>query len=201
MRLKKIPDALEQLRQSNFLIENFPLQIDADWIVEIGMGKGDMLVELARLSPDKKFLGIEKFDSAAVKAIKKAKKYNLTNFFIICSDVKDILEKISGTTDLIWLTFSDPWPKKRHLKRRLTYKDFLVIYKNLLSKEGILKLKTDNDGFFEYSLESLTEFGAQILYKTTNLHADAKNEDNIFTDYEIKWSQKDKNINYLEAKF
>lgn len=201
MRLKKIPDALEQLRKSNFLIENFPLKIDNNWIVEIGMGKGDMLVELAHQNPDKKFLGIEKFDSAAVKAIKKAQHYELKNFFIICSDVKDILEKIEGQTNLIWLTFSDPWPKKRHLKRRLTYKDFLVIYKKLLSDKGILKLKTDNDGFFEFSTLSLEEFGATILYSTTDLHNDIKNEGNIYTDYEEKWSKKNKNINYLEVKF
>ena len=118
-----------------------------------------MLVELVRLSFDKKFLGIEKFDLVVVKAIKKVKKYNLINFFIICLDVKDILEKISGIIDLIWLIFFDLWFKKWYLKWCLIYKDFLVIYKNLFLKEGILKLKIDNDGFFEYFFELLIEFG------------------------------------------
>ncbi|TNK93325.1 tRNA (guanosine(46)-N7)-methyltransferase TrmB, partial [Mycoplasmopsis pullorum] len=102
--------------------------------------------------------------------------------------------------DTIWLTFSDPWPKARHEKRRLTYKTFLNSYAKILSKDGVLKFKTDNDKLFEYSIESLEENKWNITFLTIDLHNNEKNSDNIMTGYEIKWSSIGKNINYLEAK-
>lgn len=111
MRLRNIPDALERIQSHNLLVKT-PLNIDDSWIIEIGMGKGQMITKLAFQNPENKFLGVEKFASAAVKSLKYVKNYNLENFFILICDAKDLLSWINGKTKEIWLTFPDPWPKK-----------------------------------------------------------------------------------------
>ncbi|MBN3534839.1 tRNA (guanosine(46)-N7)-methyltransferase TrmB [Mycoplasma procyoni] len=201
MRLRNIPNAKEDLLASDYIITEFPHKIDQNTVLEMGMGKGEMLVELAIQNPHLNFIGIEKYPTVALKSMKRAKKMNLSNFKIINEDIATLPEKLEGKTDLIWLTFSDPWPKKRHFKRRLTYKSFLDIYKNLLSEKGVLKLKTDNDRFFDYSIESIQEYGAKITQMTRDFHASELSIGNIMTGYEKKWSDKGKNINFLEVKF
>lgn len=201
MRLRNDPRAQEQLDNSELVIKDFPIKLNKETILEIGMGKGEMLCQLAFKNPSKIYIGIEKFPTVAVKAMKRAVKMNLKNLFIVCSDVEKLIDSFQGNVNEIWLTFSDPWPKKRHFKRRLTYKVFLDIYKKLLSKDGILRIKTDNDLFFEWSVDHIEEYGAKILYLTNDLHNSPKNENNVKTCYEIKWSEKGKNINYMEVKF
>ena len=102
---------------------------------------------------------------------------------------------------MIWLTFSDPWPKKSHAKRRLTHLKFLNLYKHLLTTHGIIKFKTDNLDFFNWSIESMEENGMEIIYKTNDLHQSEKNHNNIRTGYENKWAQRGVKINYLEVRF
>lgn len=198
MRLRKNPNAKTELENSTFLIKDYPFDI-TNYFVELGMGKGQMIIELAKSNPNKKFIGIEKYPTVALKAIRLAEKNNLTNFKVIVGDIKNLESMIKGKPLEIYLTFSDPWPKNRHAKRRLTYKSFLKIYKTFLDGNK-LKLKTDNDKLFNYSLESINEFGGKILYKTTDLHSSKYAKNNVMTDYEIKWTNKGKNINYLEAK-
>ena len=157
---------------------------------------------MAKLNPHKKFIGIEKFPTVAAKAAKKFNENNLKKIFIINKDLDSLFDQFQGMVNEIWLTFSDPWPKKRHYKRRLTYRKYLNLYKNLLSSNGILKIKTDNDLFFNWSLEEIDNFkSAKIIYQTTDLHNSDKNNTNIPTGYEIKWSSKGKNINYMEVVF
>ena len=176
MRLRNDPKAREYLENSQYLIENFPIILDENIILEIGMGKGEMLCEMAKLNPHKKF-----------------NDNNLKNIFIINKDLDSLFDQFQGMVNEIWLTFSDPWPKKRHYKRRLTYRKYLNLYKNLLSSNGILKIKTDNDLFFNWSLEEIDNFkSAKIIYQTTDLHNSDKNNTNIPTGYEIKWSSKGK---------
>ena len=202
MRLRNDPKAREYLENSQYLIENFPIILDENIILEIGMGKGETLCEMAKLNPHKKFIGIEKFPTVAAKAAKKFNENNLKNIFIINKDLDSLFDQFQGMVNEIWLTFSDPWPKKRHYKRRLTYRKYLNLYKNLLSSNGILKIKTDNDLFFNWSLEEIDNFkSAKIIYQTTDLHNSDKNNTNIPTGYEIKWSSKGKNINYMEVVF
>ena len=202
MRLRNDPRAREYLENSQYLIENFPIILDENIILEIGMGKGEMLCEMAKLNPHKKFIGIEKFPTVTAKAAKKFNENNLKNIFIINKDLDSLFDQFQGMVNEIWLTFSDPWPKKRHYKRRLTYRKYLNLYKNLLSSNGILKIKTDNDLFFNWSLEEIDNFNsAKIIYQTTDLHNSDKNSTNIPTGYEIKWSSKGKNINYMEVVF
>lgn len=201
MRLRNDPNAKNILLESEYLIQDFPIVVDKNTVLEMGMGKGEMLVELARLNPDIQYIGIEKYPTVALKSMKKAKKLKLNNFKIINEDIINLPNLIKGNVDLIWLTFSDPWPKKRHFKRRLTYKTFLDIYKSLLTEEGKLKIKTDNDGFFDFSIESIVEYGAKIQNLTRDFHNSDLSINNIMTGYEKKWSSKGKNINYLEIKF
>lgn len=200
MRLRNIPDALERIQSHNLLVKT-PLNIDDSWIIEIGMGKGQMITKLAFQNPENKFLGVEKFPSAAVKSLKYVQNYNLENFFILICDAKDLLSWINGKTKEIWLTFPDPWPKKKHYKRRLTYKFFLDIYAKMLNENGVLKLKTDNLKFFEFSIESLVSNGWKIIYQTNDLVASPVWTRNIMTAYEEKWVSLNYKIHYLEAVF
>lgn len=201
MRLRNDPNSAKYLEQLDFVIKSFPIYLNNKTILEIGMGKGEMLIEMAKSNTDLIYIGIEKFPTVCAKAAKKIENLQLSNIFLICSDIEKIKENFEGQVNEIWLTFSDPWPKKRHFKRRLTYKSFLDIYKSLLSANGILKIKTDNDNFFNWSKESILKYGAKIIYETNDLHKSKKNESNIQTGYEIKWSSKGKNINYMEISF
>lgn len=201
MRLRNNSKAKDSLFELDFVLSDYPIKLDGNTILEIGMGKGEMLSQIALNNPHLICIGIEKSPTVAFQAAKKAQQLNLKNFFIVCSDVEKLTDKFEGKIKNIWLTFSDPWPKKRHYKRRLTYSKYLDIYKNILSSDGILKIKTDNDLFFDWSKEEILNYGAQIIYQTNDLHNSPKNEDNIKTGYEIKWSSKGKNINYMEVKF
>ncbi len=201
MRLRNNPKAEVELQTSKYIIKNFPFKVDKSVVIELGMGKGEMITQLAARNPEKFFLGIEKYKTVAHKAMKRAEKLGLNNFAIIDRDIKNLPELIQGNVETIWLTFSDPWPKARHEKRRLTYKYFLDLYKNLLTKDGIINLKTDNDNFFEYSLESMALYGMQIMAVTRDYHNSKWIKDNIMTGYEKKWSDSGKRINFLKARF
>ena len=200
MRLRYDSLAIHKLDSSSYLIKNFPFALTADMVLEIGMGKGEMITQLAQKYPHKFFLGLEKYPTVAAKALSKALDLNLKNFKIINRDAKDLTTLFTGQVDVIWLTFSDPWPKKRHAKRRLTHEQFLKQYQKLLTKHGLIKLKTDNDDFFRWSQASILEFGGKIVYSTRDLHHDSKNVNNIMTEYEHKWSNHGKKINYMEIK-
>lgn len=200
MRLRNDPMADQKLIDSGILIQDFPFQISKNTTIELGMGKGEMITELASLYPNRQFIGVEKFPTVAAKAAKRANELGLKNFLIICEDIVKLPELLDGKVDEIWLTFSDPWPKARHEKRRLTYKTFLEIYENLLSENGVLKFKTDNDKLFDYSEESMRNFGFQLSNITRDFHNHKSSKNNVKTGYETKWSSIGKNINYLEAR-
>ncbi len=201
MRLRNNPNAQVELDASKYTVKEYPFKVNKNVIIELGMGKGEMITELAAQNPDKYYVGIEKFATVAHKAMKRAKKLELDNFSIIDKDIKDLPELIEGTVETIWLTFSDPWPKARHEKRRLTYKSFLDHYKNILSDDGVINMKTDNDKLFLYSLKSMQEYGMEILAVTRDFHNSKWIEGNVMTGYEKKWSESGKNINFLRARF
>ncbi|RIV16379.1 tRNA (guanosine(46)-N7)-methyltransferase TrmB, partial [Mycoplasmopsis gallopavonis] len=152
MRLRHDKNAQENLNKSEFYIKEFPIKLEANNILEIGAGKGEMISQLALHNPDIKFFALEKYPTVANKILRKIENLNLSNLFIITKDALEIPEIFESKIDKIWLTFSDPWPKKAHTKRRLTYQTFLLIYKNLLSENGELWFKTDNDKLFDFSL-------------------------------------------------
>lgn len=201
MRLRNNPNAIPELEKSKYLIQEFPVKLDKNTVLEIGMGKGEMITQLAKNNPTIEYIGIEKFATVAHKAMKRAEALELDNFRIICDDISNLPDDLNGKVDTIWLTFSDPWPKARHDKRRLTYKTFLDIYKQILSKNGVIRFKTDNDKLFEWTIEHMEEYGIKLSNVTRDFHNHDASKDNIMTGYEIKWSSNGKKINYLEARF
>ncbi|WP_322941339.1 tRNA (guanosine(46)-N7)-methyltransferase TrmB [Mycoplasmopsis canis] len=201
MRLRFDNTALDKLQQSPYYLTNFPINLSDTDLIEIGAGKGEMISQMALNEPNRRFFAIEKYPTVANKILNKINELQLKNLFIITKDANDLNEIFNNKTSTIWLTFSDPWPKNAHEKRRLTYKNFLDIYQKLLTNDGNLYFKTDNDKLFEYSINSLTENDWEIIFKTTDLHNSKYNKSNYQTGYEKKWSALGKNINFLIAKY
>ena len=162
------------------------------------MGKGDFIINNAIKYPDINFIGIEKFDSVIVRAIQKSNELELNNLFLIRLDALNLENIFDKEVDKIYLNFSDPWPKDRHAKRRLTSPKFLNIYENIFKNDNIIEMKTDNIDLFNYSIESLKENNYNIEYLTNDLHKETV--DNIKTEYEEKFSSKGIKINKLVAK-
>lgn len=199
MRLKNVPGARETIDASAFTIpepevwkgrwqEVFGRQ--APLHIEIGMGKGQFLTALAAEHPDINYIGIEKFSSVLVRAVQKQNELELPNLRLIRMDADSITDVFApGEVDRIYLNFSDPWPKERHAKRRLTSVEFLRRYENILAKNGHVEFKTDNQPLFEFSLEAAEEAGWKLLAVTRDLHHDtALNKGNIMTEYEERFS-------------
>lgn len=165
------------------------------------MGKGKFITTLAQQNPDINYIGIEKFSSVLIRAIEKMEELELTNLKFIRMDaekIEDIFNK--EEIDKIYLNFSDPWPKDRHAKRRLTSKEFFKRYDNILKKDGVVEFKTDNNDLFDFSLEQIPEAGWNIVEYTRDLHNNEKmNEGNIMTEYEERFSKIGNNINKLIA--
>jgi len=204
MRLKNVKGANEIIINGTYYVDE-PTLYKGKWnsvfgndnpiYIEIGMGKGDFIIENAKRYKDINFIGIEKFDSVIVRAIQKSNDLELDNLKIIRIDANKLDTIFDNEVDLIYLNFSDPWPKDRHAKRRLTSSIFLNIYDKVFRDENKIIMKTDNINLFNYSLESLTEYGYQIEYITNNL--DCLAEDNIMTEYEKKFYNRGVKINKL----
>ncbi len=198
MRSPKYKD--EVINNCTFLINreddlNFPNNNPIH--IEIGMGKGNFILNMALNNPDINFIGIEKYSSVASIAIKKIQEYDLPNLKIIISDVMNLEELLKNKVDVIYLNFSDPWPKKRHAKRRLTSPLFLELYAKLFKGDNVIIQKTDNDELFAYSLDSLKEYGYEIKEISYDLHSTGI--PNIMTEYEEKFSKNGIKIKYLKA--
>ena len=195
---KRIEACAELLiRDIASLKDGFEGVFDADRPVhlEIGCGKGNFAVGMAKQHPDVNFIAMERVSDVCCIALEKAmadkdERPN-DNLRFLIGDAKLLAENVKEhSLDCIYLNFSDPWPKAGHAKRRLTHRGFLDIYKKLLKEDGILRFKTDNVGLFDFSLEEFTEYGATILWQTRDLHHSEKNEGNVMTEYEKNFSQK-----------
>lgn len=171
--------------------------------IEVGMGKGRFIVEMAKKYPQYNFIGLEMQTVATGIALKKQLVEQLPNLQLVCANGAGLTEffatdEVAG----IYLNFSDPWPKNRQEKRRLTYKSFLAAYKEIMVADGQLEFKTDNRGLFEYSLASLNNFGMTFEKVWLDLHADEEAVvDNVMTEYEEKFSSKGQPIYKLAAHF
>ena len=202
MRLKHIKNAEEIISKSKYLVKS-PRENKGNWNkvfnndnnieVEIGMGKGKFIIEKAIQNPNINFIGIEKYDSPLVSAVKKLEELEINNLKLICLDALGIEEVFDHEIDKIYLNFSDPWPKKRHAKRRLTSSIFLNKYESLFKDEKHIEMKTDNDDLYDYSSESFIENGYDIVKTDTNYL------DTIRTEYEDKFISLGKNINYISV--
>jgi tRNA (guanine-N7-)-methyltransferase len=169
--------------------------------IEIGTGKGRFITEMAKAHPDVNYIGIELYKSVIVSALDKLIENDLPNLRLLNVNAKDLMNIFAkGEVERIYLNFSDPWPKKRHEKRRLTYKTFLELYENILVDEGEIHFKTDNQGLFEYSLVSFSQYGLVLQNVSLDLH-NSDFEGNIMTEYEQKFAEKGNRIYRCEAKY
>jgi len=198
MRLRHIPGAEEAIESSPYVIRQ-PDQFrgrfrelfgnDNPVRIEVGMGKGKFIMRLAEQNPQVNYIGIERYSSVLLRALQKREELELPNIYFLCVDAKDLAEIFApGEVDRIYLNFSDPWPKDRHAKRRLTSPDFMKVYDRILKKDGTVEFKTDNQGLFDYSLESIPEAGWTVDAFTRDLHHSAMAEGNVMTEYEEKFS-------------
>lgn len=207
MRLKNVKGANEIIIKGNYYI-NSPEENITNWNkvfknnnpihIEIGMGKGDFIIEKACKYPNINFIGIEKYDSVIVRAIQKSNELELKNLKIIRMDALNIDKIFKKEVDTIYLNFSDPWPKDRHAKRRLTSPIFLDKYKNIFKQKSKIIMKTDNINLFNYSKETLKQDGYKIIWETNDLHKE-NDKENIMTEYEKKFTKKGIKINKLIA--
>ena len=195
MRLRKLKNEKLLINNSKYIIDNQKdycgkwksvFMNDNPIHVEIGMGKGKFILENAIKYPDINFIGIEKFDSAIARAIKKTDDYNLPNLKLIRMDAEEINEVFNKEISCVYLNFSDPWPKERHEKRRLTHSNFLKLFDSIFMGDNLIIQKTDNRKLFEYSVSSLSNYGYKIDKISCDLH---KDEDVITTEYEEKFME------------
>ncbi len=169
------------------LIESFKKKRPLE--VEIGAGKGRFIHTLAQRQPEKNHIAIERFDSVIVRALEKAIEEPLENLLLLRMDARHIENVLApNSVSKIYLNFSDPWPKVRHAKRRLTHPNYLSLYKRLLTSNGTIEFKTDNRTFFEYTLRSMNHAGMVFRYVSLDLHADDP-PGNIMTEFEEKHSK------------
>ena len=170
--------------------------------LEVGMGKGQFIIGMVKAHPEVNFIGLEIQRTVAAIALKKALAADLPNLQLICGDGSDITTFFDAhEIDRLYLNFSDPWPKKRHAKRRLTYRTFLAGYQEVLKDQGGVELKTDNMGFFEFSLQSMNNYGMHFDGVWLDLHNSAENDRNVETEYEQKFAAKGQPIYKLSAHF
>jgi tRNA (guanine-N7-)-methyltransferase len=186
---------LHRGKWSEVFEKNQPLHI------EIGTGKGRFITGMAKANPDINYIGIELAESIIVCALDKLIEEELPNLKLLNVNAAE-LEKYfaKGDVDRVYLNFSDPWPKVRHEKRRLTFDSFLRVYENILVDEGEIHFKTDNQGLFEYSLTSFSKYGLLLTYISLDLHQ-SEFEGNIMTEYEEKFSNKGSRIFRSEVKY
>ncbi len=211
MRLRNVKGARDRISNSECVIKE-PRELKGKWntlfnndnpiYIEIGMGKGQFIMENARRNPNINYVGIEKFSSVLVRAIEKkeSSEDKLDNLVFLRFDaeyIEEIFEK--DEVDRIYLNFSDPWPKDRHAKRRLTSKEFFARYNNILTKEGKVIFKTDNRDLFDFSLEQVVEANWVLVNKTYDLHNSEFVEGNIMTEYEERFVNEGIKINRMEV--
>ena len=199
MRLRHIRGAEETIAESPYVIQEPELH-KSSWNqvfgndnpiqIEVGMGKGRFIMELAKQNPDINYIGIERYSSVLLRGLQKRAQLELNNIYFMCIDAKNMADYFApGEVNKIYLNFSDPWPKDRHAKRRLTSPDFMAVYSQILAGHGTVEFKTDNKGLFDYSLEAIPEAGWTITAHTFDLHHDpVMSVGNVMTEYEEKFS-------------
>lgn len=210
MRLRNVKGSREVMQESTYVFAD-PENTAGTWHdifgsqnplhIEIGMGKGIFITTLASQNPDINYLGIEKYSSVLVRAVEKQNVLQLPNLKFIRMDAENITSVFDkNEVDLIYLNFSDPWPKDRHAKRRLTSKEFFARYDIILKKDGEVHFKTDNRSLFEFSLEEVEHAGWKLKNCTYDLHNDpVLKKGNVMTEYEAKFSALGHPIHKLTA--
>lgn len=199
MRLRNIPGSREAIADNCWCIQETQ-KTKGTWNIifgntnpvhiEIGMGKGKFIMELARQNPQINYVGIEKYSSVLLRGLQKMEEEPLENIRFIRMDAENICDMFDkNEVDKIYLNFSDPWPKDRHAKRRLTSRQFFDRYHQILKQDGVVEFKTDNTDLFDFSLNEVSEAGWHLDQFTRDLHQDKQmNQGNVMTEYEERFS-------------
>lgn len=213
MRIRYLPGTDDILDNSKLLVKE-PEGYKGHWLeqypgcsgmaIEIGSGRGRFIRDIAARDPEILYIGIEKFSTVLARAILNNEPEDGTlapNLALVRRDALELDESFTeGELDRVYLNFSDPWPKDRHAKRRLTSERFLALYRKWLKPEGELHFKTDNDGLFAYSVETLKAEGWEILFQTDRWHQCPEFEGDIQTEYEMQFTAQGKHIHKLTAR-
>ena len=210
MRMRNKPWAIDYLESNNHIVDinnTYSKRIkdffsaDLPIHIEVGTGMGTFITTLAQNNPDINYVGIEIDKNVLIRVTEKVIELGLTNVRLLLLDANTLMDYFNESViDNVYLNFSDPWPKNRHAKRRLTHSNFLTSYKQLLKEDSIVEFKTDNRGLFEFSLMSMNAFGMKFENLNLDVHDDEP-EENIRTEYEEKFSQRGHKIYWIQASF
>jgi tRNA (guanine-N7-)-methyltransferase len=210
MRYNVVKNASKIVHSSDYLVQN-PESYKGKWntlfnnnnpiFLELGMGRGSFIIEMAKLHPNYNYIGLDLDLSQTASAINNIGTKELNNLKMICGDAKDIINIFGKEIDTIYLTFSEPWPKKQDAKRRFTDESYLKLYDRIFKKDKHIILKTDNKILFQSGLESLSGYWYTFDKVSLDLHNDERNIENVMTDFEKEYLKYHRPIYYLEASF
>lgn len=211
MRHRKVKNEEERLAEHHRYTVNSPNNYKGRWqevfgnsndiYIEVGCGKGKFILTLAEMNPDKNYIAVEGRGSIILRALEKAEKSNLTNIVFLKEYIKDIGEYFAeGEISGVYLNFSDPWPKDRHAKRRLTHSRYLEGYRKILKPFHYLEFKTDNDELFQFAVDEFRNNSLKIIDYTVDLHSTELPAKFVTTEYEDKFRASGKNINYCKVQ-
>ncbi len=210
MEYNKVKNAEQIVLNSKYCINN-PTKYKNKWhdlfqnhnpiYLELGMGRGSFIINMARKYPNINFIGLELNVSQTATAALNVEREKLNNLKLINDDARNIINIFGKEIDTIYLTFSEPWPKKRDEKNRFTHESYLKLYDRIFKKNKHIILKTDNKGLFAYSLETLSNYWYIFNKVSLDLHNDERNIENIMTDFEKQYEKEGRPIYYVDAKF
>ena len=210
MRYNFVKDARDIMDKSSYMIKN-PEKYKGKWkevfgnnkpiCLELGMGRGSFIIEMAKKHPNINYIGLEIDINQAASAVNNIKNQKIDNLKMICADAKDIINFFGKEIDTIYLTFSEPWPKKHDEKKRFTHISYLKLYDRIFKKNKHIILKTDNKILFASALESLSEYWYIFDKVSMDLHNDERNIENVMTDFEKQYFKEKRQIYYVDASF
>lgn len=210
MEYNVVKNASGILNSSKYYVSN-PTKYKGKWndffgnhnpiYLELGTGRGEFIIQMAKKYPEYNFIGLELNESQIATAAKKLERENIKNLKLIKDDARNIVSIFGKEIDTIYLTFSEPWPKKRDEKNRFTHESYLKLYDRIFKKNKHIILKTDNKGLFAYSLETLSQYWYVFDCVSLDLHNDERKIENIMTDFEKQYFKEGRPIYYLDAKF
>ena len=210
MRYNVVKNADKIIENSDYLIKN-PSSYKGKWkelfknnnpiCLELGMGRGNFIIEMAKNHPNINYIGLELDSSQTATAVNKIGALKINNLKLICADARDIINFFGKEIDTIYLTFSEPWPKKQDEKKRFTHESYLRLYDRIFKKHKHIILKTDNKILFASALESLSNYWYIFDTVSLDLHNDERKIENIMTDFEKQYFKEHRQIYYVDAKF
>lgn len=210
MRYNVVKNADKIIDNSDYLIKN-PSSYKNKWrevfknnnpiCLELGMGRGNFIIEMAKAHPNINYIGLELDSSQTATAVNKIGAQKINNLKLICADAKDIINFFGKEIDTIYLTFSEPWPKKQDEKKRFTHESYLRLYDRIFKKHKHIIMKTDNKILFASALESLSNYWYVFEKVSMDLHNDERKIENIMTDFEKQYFKEHRQIYYVDAKF